>query len=154
VPSFIEDPRRRAVEPPVRYFISNLPKQPWTHQTASMALPHPYAGKLLATPRSNPLACANAGQRSFEMKHQRDFETSSQGLREALRVNSLIRDLDRIVLLIDSDIAREEKESGVSDLSNAVYSLAARLLRVRRDNLSHTIASLQTRVAALERTNG
>jgi hypothetical protein len=119
-----------------------------------MALPHSYDGKLLATPRSNSLACANAGQRSFEMKHQRDFETSSQGLREALRVNSLIRDLDRIVLLIDSDIAREEKESGVSDLSNAVYSLAARLLRVRRDNLSHTIASLQTRVAALERTNG
>ena len=88
------------------------------------------------------------------MKHQRDFETSSQGLREALRVNSLIKDLDRIVRLIDSDIAREEKESGVTDLSNAAYSLAARLLRVRRDNLSHTIASLETRVAALDRTNG
>jgi len=84
------------------------------------------------------------------MKHQRDFNmVSNIGLTEAARISALIGDLDRIVRIIDADIGHEEKAAGRFDLSDAAYPIVARMLRVRRDNLAKTIASLERRVSVI-----
>jgi hypothetical protein len=84
------------------------------------------------------------------MKHPRDFNmVSNIGLTEAARISALIGDLDRIVRIIDADIGHEEKAAGRFDLSDAAYPIVARMLRVRRDNLAKTIASLERRVSVI-----
>ena len=84
------------------------------------------------------------------MKHQRDFNmVSNIGLTEAARISALISDLDRTVRLIDADTAHEEKAAGRFDLSDGAYPIVARILRVRRDNLAKTIASLERRVSVI-----
>src|SRR5215213_5573990 len=77
------------------------------------------------------------------MEHQHDANgASSVGFREAAQIIALIRDLRRRDHLIEGDIAREEKEAGVFDLSSAAYPIRGRTLRERRNNLGNTIASL------------
>src|SRR4029079_6674081 len=90
------------------------------------------------------------------MKHQRDANgASSVGLGQAAQISALISDLRRTDHLIQGDIAREEKEAGVFDLSSAAYPIMGRILRVRRNNLGNTIASLEGRLASLlERSTG
>ena len=84
------------------------------------------------------------------MKHQRDFNmVSNIRLTEAARISALISDLDRTVRIIDADIAHEEKAAERFDLSDAAYPIVARILRVRRDNLAKTIASLERRVSVI-----
>jgi hypothetical protein len=83
------------------------------------------------------------------MKHQRHFE-SAPALREAAQTRALIADIDRIVQILDSDIAAEEQQAGVFDTSLANYPMYARTLAARRDNLSVTIGALEQRLAALE----
>jgi hypothetical protein len=84
------------------------------------------------------------------MKHHHDLRsTLDHGSKEAVQTSALISDLDRIVRIIDEDIAREEKESGVFNRSNPAYSILATMLRARRNNLANTIASLERRVASL-----
>jgi hypothetical protein len=84
------------------------------------------------------------------MEHQWDFKSASKfDSREAAQIGGLIRDLERIVRIIDSDIAAQEQDARVFDASKAAYPIAARMLRARRDNLANTIASLESRVASL-----
>jgi hypothetical protein len=45
--------------------------------------------------------------------------------------------------LLTVDIEHEETRPGVSDLSDPAYPVLARSLRVRRDNIKTTIASLE-----------
>jgi hypothetical protein len=86
------------------------------------------------------------------MKHQRDANGASNvGLGEAAQITALIIDLRRIAHVIEGDIAREEKEAGVFDLSSAAYPIMGRILRVRSNNLGNTIASLDWRLASLLR---
>jgi hypothetical protein len=86
------------------------------------------------------------------MKHQRHFG-SENPLREVARIRALIGDLDRIVRILDSDIATEEELARVSDRFDAAYPILARTLTARRDNLNDTIAALERRLAGLlERT--
>src|SRR3954469_14605038 len=76
------------------------------------------------------------------MKHQRDANGASNvGLGKAAQITALIIDLRRIADVIEEDIARAEKEAGVFELSSAGYPIMGRILRVRRKNLSNTIAS-------------
>jgi hypothetical protein len=77
------------------------------------------------------------------MKHQRHFETTAS--REAARTRTLIADLDRIVQILNSEIAAEEEQAGVFDRFQAEY-LHARELAARRDNLTDTIAALEQRL--------
>jgi hypothetical protein len=51
------------------------------------------------------------------------------------------------VRLLDYDIGAEEERTRCKDRRDAAYSILARTLVARRDNLSATIASLQERVA-------
>jgi hypothetical protein len=66
---------------------------------------------------------------------------------QAAKVRSLIRDLDRVVRILDGEIAAEEKRSGVTDAFNAAYPVLARMMTARRDNLKETIAALERRLA-------
>jgi hypothetical protein len=59
-----------------------------------------------------------------------------------------IGDLRRLVRLLDNDIKFEEEQTGISDLANSGYSVTARQLRARRDNLAATIFELEKRSRA------
>ena len=84
------------------------------------------------------------------MKQQHDLRTPIDNRsRDAVQTSALMNDLDRMVGIIDDDIAREEKEAGVFDRSSPAYPLLAKMLRARRDNLAKTSALLERRLATL-----
>jgi hypothetical protein len=60
-----------------------------------------------------------------------------------LQIATLIGDLSRKANILTADIEHEEMRSGVSDLSSPAYSVLARSLRERRENIGATIASLE-----------
>ena len=84
------------------------------------------------------------------MKHQRHFERANVA-RGALQIVELIADLDRIVHMLNSDIAAEEERAQVFGRSQPEYPILARMLAARRDNLMGTIAALERRLKALYR---
>jgi hypothetical protein len=63
------------------------------------------------------------------------------------QIETLVIHLSGRVRLLDYDIEAEEKRTRCKDRRDAAYSILARTLVARRDNLSATIASLQERVA-------
>jgi hypothetical protein len=69
---------------------------------------------------------------------------------EPEQIETLIANLCGRVRLLDSDIEAEEERTQCSDRRDAAYSLLARTLIVRRDNLFATVAVLQERLATLE----
>jgi hypothetical protein len=83
------------------------------------------------------------------MKHQRHFERATSA-RVALQIGELIADLDRIVHMLNSDIAAEEEWAQVFE-RQPEYPIRARMLAARRDNLMSTIAALERRLAAIYR---
>ena len=78
------------------------------------------------------------------MKRQYRCETRSIAPEQ---IETLVIHLSRRVRLLDSDIEAEEERTRCKDRRDAAYSILARTLVARRDNLSATIASLQERVA-------
>lgn len=66
---------------------------------------------------------------------------------EAARIRTLINELERRLLILEGDIAREEERAGVSNSSNASYPVLARMISAQRDNLKQTIAALEQRLA-------
>jgi ABC-type transporter Mla subunit MlaD len=84
------------------------------------------------------------------MKHPRHFERASAA-REALQIGELIADLDRIVRILNSDIAAEEEQAQVFERTRQEYPIFARTLAARRDDLTGTIAALERRLAAIYR---
>jgi hypothetical protein len=80
------------------------------------------------------------------MNTQARFETTRESaVREAAVIRKILADLVRTVQLIESEIAAEEGRAGVSDRSDVKYSMLARTLIERRDNLKVTIAALEQR---------
>ena len=63
-----------------------------------------------------------------------------------LQIATLIGSLSRSVELLTVDIEHEETQAGVNDLSDPTYPVLARSLRVRRENIIATIASLEALV--------
>ena len=84
------------------------------------------------------------------MKHQYHFE-SLNVWRETTQTKGLIADIDRIVQILNSDIASEEEQAHVFERSKPEYPMLARTLAARRDNLRATIAALERRLAAVYR---
>ena len=78
------------------------------------------------------------------MKRQYRCETRSIAPKQ---IETLVIHLSGRVRLLDSDIEAEEERTRCKDRRDAAYSILARTLVARRDNLSATIASLQERVA-------
>jgi hypothetical protein len=58
----------------------------------------------------------------------------------------MLADLVHTVDLIESDIAAEEERANILDRSDAKYSMLARSLIERRDNIKATIAGLEERL--------
>jgi hypothetical protein len=86
----------------------------------------------------------------MQMKHRRYFERANDvALREVAHISTMISDLDRVVGILDCDIATEEERARISDRSDAAYPMLARTLAARRDNLRDTIAALEQRLANL-----
>jgi septation ring formation regulator EzrA len=83
------------------------------------------------------------------VKHQRHIDASAVTLREARQTRRLIADIDRIVQILDSDIAAEEEQARIFDRCQVEYPMLARTLAVRRDNLRHTTAALEQRLLNL-----
>jgi hypothetical protein len=82
------------------------------------------------------------------MKHQPHFGKATPA-REALQTRILIADINRVVQILDSDIAAEEELARVFDRSKVGYPMLARTLAARRDNLMDTIAALEQRLVNL-----
>jgi hypothetical protein len=68
------------------------------------------------------------------------------GALNGLKIATLIGSLSRSVEMLTIDIQHEETQAGVRDLSDPTYPVLARGLRVRRENIRTTIASLEALV--------
>lgn len=84
-----------------------------------------------------------ASQHHFELK-------SASAAREADQIGTLIKDLSHRISIFDSHIAAEEKETRNYDPAHFAYSVSAKSLAARRDNLKVTIAALEARLARLK----
>jgi hypothetical protein len=80
------------------------------------------------------------------MKHKLQFGTVSQAT-EALQTKRLIADINRIVAILDGDIAAEEKRAQIFDRARVEYPMTARTMAGRRDNLLSTVGALEQRLA-------
>lgn len=60
-----------------------------------------------------------------------------------LRIATLIADLTRTAGILTADIEQEEARAGVRRLADPAYPVLARTLRMRRENIGATIASLE-----------
>lgn len=77
--------------------------------------------------------------RTVQMKPRfTTHERAMQGTAERF-----IGNLRRLVLLLDHNIIYEEELTGIFDLADSKYSVTARQLRARRDNLAATIFDLE-----------
>jgi hypothetical protein len=82
------------------------------------------------------------------VKRQRRFGTESEAASiEATQIKALIDGFSRRVELLECDIVDEEERTGCHDLRQPGYSVLARGLIARRDNLIATIAALQERLS-------
>jgi hypothetical protein len=93
--------------------------------------------------------CQSRSFWSTEVKHQRHIDGSAAALREAMRTRKLIADIERVVQILNSDIAAEEVQARIFDRSHVEYPMIARTLGARRDNLKGTIAALKRRLLSL-----
>ena len=79
------------------------------------------------------------------MNMHRHFGISTTSLRDST-IRTLMDDLDRIMRLVEVDIAAEEERAGIFDPADVAYPAMAIALATRRDNLKVTIASLAKRL--------
>lgn len=80
------------------------------------------------------------------MKHLYNFGSPNYAaLNDAAKLRTLIGDLNRVVRILNCDIATEEERAGVFDPFKAAYPILARILTARRDNLKETITALEQR---------
>jgi hypothetical protein len=84
------------------------------------------------------------------MRQQHHFDTRKAAQLEAIKIRKMIYDLDRSVQLLSSDIGIEEERTRISNRSDAAYSILARMMGARRDNLKDTIVALEKRLATLD----
>src|ERR1700761_9294328 len=87
--------------------------------------------------------CIKSSSAGFKMKQLPFFE------RDRAKAEALIADLARTLHAVSADLAAEETRTGITDVSNPAYSLFARYLRTRHDNLSNTIAEIRARLPRL-----
>ncbi|HEY3680963.1 MAG TPA: hypothetical protein VGL45_19785 [Bradyrhizobium sp.] len=84
------------------------------------------------------------------MEHLDRLQGPSHAAKEdASRVRAMIADLDRVIEILDSDIATEEERSGIYDPANVEYPILARTIMGRRENLKATIAVLEATVESM-----
>jgi hypothetical protein len=85
------------------------------------------------------------------VKHQRRFGTEVEtAIIAAAQIKTLIDSINRTVQFLNCDIETEEERTRCRDLRDPGYSVLARRLIARRDNLIATIAALEERLAQAE----
>jgi hypothetical protein len=89
----------------------------------------------------------NLTAKRTDVKRQYQSETK---LAEAGQIEALIATLSGRLRLLNSDIDAEEERTNCCDRRDSNYSLLARTLIARRDNLFATLAVLQERLATIE----
>jgi hypothetical protein len=83
------------------------------------------------------------------MKQQPHFERAGQtAATEVERIKAIIVGLNRTANMLDQDVGAEEARSGVSDRSDSRYSILARDIATRSENLKATIAALEARLTS------
>ncbi len=88
------------------------------------------------------------------MDKLRHNETKNETvLRETCVTMRMVADLERTIQLLDSDIAAEEQRTQVFDIFDPLYSMLARTLVARRDNVNVTVATLSLRLRAFSGAN-
>jgi hypothetical protein len=93
-------------------------------------------------------ACVKQNRRRNKVKRQRRFGTEVEAASTAAaQIKTLIDSLSRCQQSLDCDIATEEERTRCSDDSDPAYSVFARSLIPRRDNVAATIAILQARLS-------
>jgi hypothetical protein len=81
------------------------------------------------------------------LKHQRRFGTKVVAAAiEAARIKTLIDSINRTIQSLNYGIETEEKHTTCRDCRDPAYSVLARSLIARRDNLAATIAALEERL--------
>ena len=80
------------------------------------------------------------------MERQYQINTPSRADGAVERITALIRDMERVVRLLEQEITLSETNSGVNDRSNVAYPFLARALLERKQNLSESISSLKGRL--------
>jgi hypothetical protein len=66
--------------------------------------------------------------------------------RQAAVIRSMVEDLQRTIQILLIDICTEEERVQVFDRADPLYSVLARTLTSRRDNLIATVADLEKRL--------
>ena len=85
------------------------------------------------------------------MKYLHRFGTPREAsVIAAAQLRTLIDSMDRCARLLDHDIKAEEQRTGCRDRRDPTYSVLARSLTARRDNLADTILALRKRLADAE----
>ena len=85
------------------------------------------------------------------MERQRRFGTEVEAAPiAAAQIRTLIHSIGHYVQSLNYDIETEEKRTRCWDRRDPAYSVLARGLAARRDNLAATIAALQRRLADAE----
>jgi hypothetical protein len=74
---------------------------------------------------------------------------SETARKQAAVIRSMIDDLERTIQILHIDISTEEERVRVFDKSDPLYSVLARSLGARSDNLKTTVADLKHRLASL-----
>jgi hypothetical protein len=69
--------------------------------------------------------------------------------RELTVIPAMLDDLNRTISVLECDIATEEEQTGIRDAADPKYSMLARNLGARRENLKATAASLTLRLALM-----
>ncbi len=67
-------------------------------------------------------------------QHQSEMQ-SRVAAREAAQISTMMADLARVVEILDSEIAAEERRARISDPSNIAYPIAALTWSARRENI-------------------
>jgi hypothetical protein len=84
------------------------------------------------------------------LKHSHYLERESNvAVRETATISALINDLDRVVRILDQDIATEEERGGVFNPTKPDYPALARTLATRQNNLKDTMVTLEKRLVEL-----
>jgi hypothetical protein len=73
---------------------------------------------------------------------------SETALKHAAVIRSMIDDLERKIQILHIDICTEEERVRVFDKADPQYSVLARSLGARSDNLKTTVADLKQRLTA------
>ena len=68
---------------------------------------------------------------------------------QAAVIRSMLEDLERTIQILQIDICTEEERVRVFDKADPLYSVLARTLTSRRDNLIVTVAELGKRLHAI-----